>query len=85
MKENRADHAGPGTYLFHYMIIRILSAEKIKAQDTSLSSMNLHDNAWTTKVVRAKPELLQPKLTPIICLINFINKEMEIDRTKPTF
>ena len=39
LKENRADHAGPGTYLFHYMIIRILNAEKIKTQDMSLSSM----------------------------------------------
>ena len=39
LKENRANHAGPGTYLFHYMIIRILSAEKIKTQDMSLSSM----------------------------------------------
>ena len=34
--------AGPGTYLFHYMIIRILSAEMIKTPDMSLSRMNVH-------------------------------------------
>ena len=32
LKENRADHEGPSTYFFHYMIIRILSIEKIKTQ-----------------------------------------------------
>ena len=32
----------------------------------------------------SKAELLQLKLTPIICLMNFINKKLEIEKTKLT-
>ena len=40
----------------------------------------------TLKVINKqhhKAELMQPKLTPIICLMNFINKKLEIQKTKP--
>ena len=32
-----------------------------------------------------KAELLQLKPYPFICMINFINKKLEIEKSKPTF
>ena len=37
----------------------------------------------TNDILGTKAELLLLKLTPIICLVNFINKKVEIEKTKP--